>query len=152
MKLHLEREKTRKGKRKEERWVCGQSSAEPCLEPFSPNGFLMKRLNLSYRSRPEVARVFLCHPRLLTVPEERWDPVLMRGLGPWPSWLPFSWDRKSRPAGAPCPLSAVKGQSSLSIPEPKKQKLSKFTAVEKHLPSLFLIKLPMLTLGLHSTV
>lgn len=33
--------------------------------------------------------MFLCHPRLLAVPEERWDPVLMRGLGPWPSWLLF---------------------------------------------------------------
>lgn len=58
--------------------------------------------------------------------------------------------RASRQAGAPRLLSALKGQSPRHISEPERQKFSKFAAVEKHLPSLFLIKLPMLTLGLHS--
>lgn len=56
------------------------------------------------------------------------------------------------PGGGSPLLSGVEGRSPLGVPEPTKQKLSKFTTVEKHLPSLFLIKLPTLTLGLHSTI
>ena len=43
---------------------------------------VMKRLSLSYRSCPEVAGMFLGHPRLCMVPAVQWDPVLRRGHEP----------------------------------------------------------------------
>lgn len=52
----------------------------------------------------------------------------------------------------PAWLSGVEGAEPAGVPEPKKQKPSNFTRVERHFLCLFLIKLSMLTPGLHSTI
>lgn len=44
------------------------------------------------------------------------------------------------------------GAEPAGVPEPKKQKPSNFTRAERCFSCLFLIKLSMLTLGLHSTI
>lgn len=140
------REKTREGKRK----ICKQLVIpRVMLRADSHEMTVMKRLSLSYRSCPEVVGMFPGHPRLHGA-RHAVGPSSDKGdMSPWPS----QQQGQSEPPGrGSCPLPAVRGRSPTESSRAEDQKLAKFTAAEKHLPSLFLIKHPTLTLGLQSTI
>lgn len=92
---------------------------------------VMKRLSLSYRSCPGWLESVPGHPRL---PSVQWDPVLTKGHEPLA--FPSSEDRVSHPAGAPCPLPAVRGREPAEF-EPKNQKLPSSAQLRRNTQFVF---------------
>lgn len=77
-KRHLEREKTRKGKRKTDLQTLSHHQSDAQSHPSSWTGFRVRGLRLSNKSCPEHRICSSCHPGSRTGPEGWWDPVLMR--------------------------------------------------------------------------
>lgn len=139
-KLHLEREKDKKGDEEALQTVITRVMLRVILSKWLLGEEMRPQSQITPRGSSQLCAGFR-------------DPVWMRGgdARPLRHWsLAAGAGRVTRRGGRGG--ASPHCLESRDVPEPTKQKLSKFTTVEKHLPSLFLIKLPTLTLGLHSTI